>query len=96
MGAPKLQKNFGWLSRKWDVSVNSKVLEVAYNVLPVILGNSLYFWSLWWSWRKIVIIIKDKLDIKLYTHKDRIDGKSIFLNLTNIKGLNIVTIIFAW
>ena len=39
MGAPILQKNFGWLSRQWDVSVNSRVLKLAYNTLPVVLGN---------------------------------------------------------
>ena len=30
-----------------DVSVNSVVLEVAYNVLPVYLGNIVSFWGLW-------------------------------------------------
>ena len=39
MDAPTLQKNFGWLSRQRDVSVNSRTLEVAYNALPVYLGN---------------------------------------------------------
>ena len=32
-----LQKNFRWLSRKWDVSVNSRVLEVTCNALFVYL-----------------------------------------------------------
>ncbi|CAO2608334.1 hypothetical protein LEMLEM_LOCUS13756, partial [Lemmus lemmus] len=40
MHDPMVQKNFGWLSRQRDVSVNSEVLEVAYNVLPVYLGFS--------------------------------------------------------
>ena len=51
MDAPVIE-NFGWLSRKWDASVNSIVLEVAYNTLPVYLGNIMSFWALWWSWRK--------------------------------------------
>ena len=38
MDAPMVQKNFGWLPRQWEVSVNSRVLEVAYNALPVNLG----------------------------------------------------------
>ena len=45
MDAPIVQKNFGGLSRQRDVSVNSRVLEVAYNILPVNLGN-ISFWSL--------------------------------------------------
>ena len=51
LDAPMVQKNFGWLSKQWDVSVNSRVLEVAYNELIVYLGNIIAFWSLWWSWR---------------------------------------------
>ena len=39
MNAPTLQKNFGWLFSEWDVSVCSRVLEVAYQGLPVYLGN---------------------------------------------------------
>ena len=39
MNVPMLQKNFGWLSRQQDISVNSRVLEVAYNALTVYLGN---------------------------------------------------------
>ena len=50
MDAPMLQKNFEWLSRQQGVSVNSRVLEVAYNGLPVDLGNIISFWGLWWSW----------------------------------------------
>ena len=33
MDSPTLQKNFGWLSRKQDVSVISRVLEIAYFLL---------------------------------------------------------------
>ena len=36
-----LQQNFGWLSRQQNVSVNSRVLEVVCNVLPVNLGNKI-------------------------------------------------------
>ena len=42
-----LQKSFGWLFRQLYVSVNFKVLKVAYNALPVYLGNIIiFFWSL--------------------------------------------------
>ena len=51
MDAPMVQKNFGWLSSQWDASIISRVLEVAYNALPVYLGNIISFWGLWWSWR---------------------------------------------
>ena len=51
MDATTVKNNFGWLSRQGDVSFISRVLEVAYNVLPVYLGNVISFWSLWWSWR---------------------------------------------
>ena len=36
------RKTLGWLSRWQDVSVNSRVLKVANNVLPVYLGNIIY------------------------------------------------------
>ena len=67
MHARMLQKNFGWLSRHQDVSVNSRVLEVAYNALPIYLGNIISFWSLLWSWRIDTVIVflvydKNKLD----------------------------------
>ena len=39
MDGPKLQNNFGLLSRQQDMSVNSRVSGVAYNGLPVYLGN---------------------------------------------------------
>ena len=48
---PALRKNFGWLSRQWYDSVNSRVLKVAYNALPLYLDNIIAFWNLWWSWR---------------------------------------------
>ena len=51
MDASTVQKNFVQLSRQWDVSVNSRVLDVSYNVLPVYLGNNISFWSFWWSWK---------------------------------------------
>ncbi|KAL6036830.1 hypothetical protein STEG23_009030 [Scotinomys teguina] len=38
MDAPKLQRNFEWLSRQPDDSVISRILEVVYNALPVYLG----------------------------------------------------------
>ena len=38
-----LQNNFGWLPRQSDVSINSTVLEVACNALPVYLGI-ISFW----------------------------------------------------
>ena len=51
-----LQMNFGWLSRQRDVSVNSIVLDVAYNAFPVYLGNIISFWGLRCSWWQIVIV----------------------------------------
>ena len=43
MDAPTLQKNFGLLSKQPDISVISRILEVAYNVLPVYLINIISF-----------------------------------------------------
>ena len=48
MDVPTLQKNFGRLFRQQDVSVNSRVLKVAYKALSVNLGNIIFFWGLWW------------------------------------------------
>ena len=53
MDIPMVQKNFVWLSRQQDVSVN---LEVAHNALPVYLGNIVSFWGLRWNWRHPVIV----------------------------------------
>ena len=45
MGARNVTEELWVTSRQRDVSVNSRVLEVAYNALSVYLGN-ISFWSL--------------------------------------------------
>ena len=40
-------------------------------------------------------MIKDKLDIKFQTHKDKTDNKVFSLNLPITNGLDIVTVIFT-
>ena len=40
-------------------------------------------------------MIKDKLDIKLYIHKDKIDDSIFSLILPDTNRLNIITVILA-
>ena len=84
MYAPMLQKNSGWLSRHWDVTVNFRVLGVSYNTLPVIFGNIMSFWGLWWSWGQTIIGIVSLLIIKEKIRYETLDWKR-----------NILTIILA-
>ena len=38
-------------------------------------------------------MIKDELDVELWTHNDRLDDKVFSLILPNTNGLNIVTMV---
>ena len=41
-------------------------------------------------------MIKDELDMKLQTHKDKIDDRVFSFVLPNTNRLNVVAVILAW
>ena len=45
-----------WVAR-CGVSFNSRRLKVAYNVLPIYIGNIISFWSLCWSLRIVIVFL---------------------------------------